>query len=364
MPADPRTPPKGETVEELLASLKNELLELFDYSDVKGNRTVVRADVAQALDGAREEWRHQAGADWRTPKVRYGAVSDFLDRLEGPLRALTPGYLRRRMRERSLESHPLDVDGFGLDPAFAERARRFIDFLYTRYWRVEVQGMDHVPHRGASLLVANHSGTIPFDAMMISAAVRREHPSHRPARFLVEDVFMAVPFVAPFLSRIGLVRASRENAVRLLEAGEAVGVFPEGAKGIGKYYRQRYQLQRFGRGGFVRLALESGAPLVPVAVVGAEEIMPTIGKLDLSARALGLPYLPVTPLWPLGGLLGLLPFPTKWYIRFGKPIEIKARGSEAAGDELLVNRIKEETRATIQEMLYDMLAQRKSVWWG
>ncbi len=364
MPAGPRVPSQGETVEELLVSLKNELLELFDYSDVKGNRTVVRADLAQALDGAREEWHRRGGAGWRTPRVRYGALSDFRDRLEGPLRALTPGYLRRRMREKSLESHPPEVDGFGMDPAFAGRAARFIDFLYERYWRVEAQGMDHVPHRGASLLVANHSGTLPFDAMMISAAVQKEHASRRPARFLVEDIFMTVPFVAPFLSRIGLVRASQENAARLLHAGEVVGVFPEGAKGIGKYYRQRYQLQRFGRGGFVRLALESGAPLIPVAVVGAEETMPTIGKLDLSAKALGLPYLPITPLWPLGGPLGLLPFPTKWYIRFGKPIEIRAKGPGAADDELFVNRIKEETRATIQEMLYDLLARRKSVWWG
>ncbi|MEW6776054.1 MAG: lysophospholipid acyltransferase family protein [Bdellovibrionota bacterium] len=365
MPSESRGKDReGASVEELLRSLRGELLELFDYSDVQGNRTLVRGELVRALDSAIEEAKKSGTADWRTPEVRYKYVSPVLDRLSKVTGFLTPEYLRDTVNRRLLEGRSLEVDGFGMDPEYLKRLEPFLDFLYERYWRVEVEGMDHVPHRGAAILFSNHSGTLPWDAIMISKAVRREHPEKRQPRFLVEDLFMTVPFLAPFLSRMGLVRASRENARRLLKQGDVVGVFPEGAKGISKYYKERYQVQRFGRGGFVRLALSSGAPLIPVAVVGAEETMPMIGKLTATARAIGLPYLPITPTWPALGPLGLVPFPTKWNIKIGPPIDLSKHGKKALDDEILINQITEESRATIQEMIYELLKNRKSAWTG
>lgn len=359
MPSTGKSHAEGAEVEDLLDELKDELLELFDYTDIRGNRTMVRGDLVRAIDGSKKEWRKGAKGEWHAPQVRYRGLSPILERLEKARRLIQPDFYLQALNQFSLANRSLEVDDFGMDPAFLERFDRFIDFLYERYWRVETVGIDQIPYRGRALLVANHSGTLPYDALMISAAVRKEHPQHRHARSLVEDLFMAVPFLAPILARAGLVRGSRENAERLLNRDEVVCVFPEGEKGISKYYRQRYQLQRFGRGGFVRIAMETGAPIVPVAVVGAEEIMPMIGKLRLSARALGLPYLPITPTWPWTGPLGLVPLPTKWYIKFGQPIDLS--GGDPT-DEIEVNRQKEEIRATIQELLYDLLKERKSVW--
>ncbi|MCB0220051.1 MAG: acyltransferase family protein [Chrysiogenetes bacterium] len=349
----------GAEVEDLLDELKDELLELFDYTDIRGNRTMVRGDLVRSLDASKKDWRAHGKGEWHAPKVRYRGLSPILDRVNRLRRLVRPDFYLQALNQFSLANRSLEVDDFGMDPAFLERFDRFIDFLYERYWRVETIGIDNVPYKGRALLVANHSGTLPFDALMISAAVRKEHPQHRHARSLVEDLFMTVPFLAPVLARAGLVRGSRENAERLLARNEVVCVFPEGEKGISKYYRQRYQLQRFGRGGFVRIAMETGAPIIPVAVVGAEEIMPMIGKLRLSARAVGLPYLPVTPTWPWTGPLGLVPLPTKWYIKYGQPIDVS--GGDPS-DEIEVNRIKEDIRATIQELLYDLLKERKSVW--
>ena len=360
--ADPRIPgEEAAGVEDLLDELKDELLELFDYTDIKGNRTMVRGDLVRAIDGSKRDWREKGGGEWHTPEVRYRGVSPVLDRVARVRRMLRPEFYLEALNQFSLANRSLEVDDFGMDPAFLERFDRFLDFLYERYWRVETRGIENIPAKGPALLVANHSGTLPFDALMISAATRKEHPKKRHARSLVEDLFMTVPFLSPVLARAGLVRGSRDNAVRLLSRDEVVCVFPEGEKGISKYYRQRYQLQRFGRGGFVRIAMETGAPIIPVAVVGAEEIMPTIAKLGLPGRMLGLPYFPITPTWPWTGIFGLVPLPTKWYIKFGEPIDLS--GGDPT-DEITVNRTKEEIRATIQELLYDLLKQRKSVWEG
>jgi 1-acyl-sn-glycerol-3-phosphate acyltransferase len=189
------------------------------------------------------------------------------------------------------------------------------------------------------------------------------HPGGgRHARPLVEDFVYHMPFLGPILARAGIVRASSQNARRLLRREQAVIAFPEGAKGLGKYYRDRYRLQRFARGGFVALALQTGAPLVPVAVVGAEEIHPVIGRWQWLARGLDVPYFPVTPTFPWLGLLGLVPLPTKWRIVFGAPIDLAAQyGPDAHRDELLVNRLKEEIRERIQRMVVAALSDRSSV---
>jgi 1-acyl-sn-glycerol-3-phosphate acyltransferase len=195
--------------------------------------------------------------------------------------------------------------------------------------------------------------------------VRRESEAHREVRPLVEDFVFHFPYLGTFMNRIGGVRACQENAERLLEDDQVVAVFPEGIKGIGKLYKERYRLQRFGRGGFIKLALRTGAPIVPVAIMGAEEIHPMMAKVTWLARSFGAPYLPITPTFPLLGPLGLLPLPTKWTIRFGPPQTMADRhGAEAAADRLLVHRLSEGVRGSIQEMLDDLLGRRKSVLFG
>lgn len=256
------------------------------------------------------------------------------------------------------------VDDFGYDPAFHARLAPLLHALYAQWWRVETSGLEHVPLTGRLLLVGNHSGGFfPYDGVMIAEALRAHHPGGgRQARPLVEDFVYQAPFLGPLLARAGVVRASSQNARRLLTREQAVIAFPEGAKGLGKYYRDRYRLQRFARGGFVSLALQTGAPLVPVAVVGAEEIHPILARWGWAARGLDLPYFPVTPTFPWLGLLGLVPLPTKWRIVFGAPIDLGAHyGPDAHRDELLVNRLKEEIRERIQRMLVAALSERDSV---
>jgi 1-acyl-sn-glycerol-3-phosphate acyltransferase len=260
--------------------------------------------------------------------------------------------------------HSEDVDEFGYDRRFTETVVPFFELLYALWWRVEVDGIDHVPDEGAALLVANHSGVLPYDGIMLNLALRRQHRAHRECRMLALDMFALLPFLAPLLARTGSVRANPENAERLLRRGELVGVFPEGVKGVGKRYRERYKLARFGRGGFVRVALRTGASIVPCAIVGAEEIHPMIGSLNWLGRPLGLPYLPITPTFPALGPLGLVPLPTKWWIEVAEPIPMEGYGPDAAEDPILVNRLSEEVRATIQRMVDWRLAQRRSIFFG
>ncbi|HET7291456.1 MAG TPA: lysophospholipid acyltransferase family protein [Vicinamibacteria bacterium] len=260
--------------------------------------------------------------------------------------------------------HSEEVDDFGFDRKFTETLRPFFEFLYTVWWRVETTGLEHVPSEGAGLVVANHSGVLPYDGLMINVAVRHEHPARRDCRMLALDMFALLPFLAPLLAKSGAVRASQENGERLLRRGELVGVFPEGVKGVGKRFKDRYRLARFGRGGFVRLALKTGAPIVPCAVVGAEEIHPVIGKADWIGRPLGLPYVPITPTFPLLGPLGLVPLPTKWSLDFADPVAMSEYGPEAAEDPILVNRLAEQVRAAVQRMIDGRLARRRSIWFG
>jgi 1-acyl-sn-glycerol-3-phosphate acyltransferase len=260
--------------------------------------------------------------------------------------------------------HSEEVDPFGFDRRFTETLRPFFEFLYTVWWRVETTGLENVPAEGAGLIVANHSGVLPYDGLMVNVAVRHEHPARRECRMLALDMFALLPFLAPLLARSGAVRANQENGERLLRAGELVGVFPEGVKGVGKYYRERYKLARFGRGGFVRLALRTGAPIVPCAVFGAEEIHPVLARADWIGKPLGLPYFPITPTFPALGPLGVVPLPSKWSIDFADPIPMERHGPEAADDPILVNRVSEEVRGTVQRMLDGRLKRRRSVWFG
>jgi 1-acyl-sn-glycerol-3-phosphate acyltransferase len=260
--------------------------------------------------------------------------------------------------------HSEQVDEFGFDSAFSDALKPFLDFLYSAWWRVDVAGMEHVPDDGPGLIVANHSGVLPYDGAMVKLAIRNQHARRRECRMLMLDMFALLPFLAPALTKHGEVRASPDNAERLLRGGSLVGVFPEGVKGVGKYFRDRYRLARFGRGGFVRVALRTGAPIIPCAVVGAEEIHPIVGRADWIGRRLGFPYFPLTPTFPWLGPLGLVPLPTKWSIDFGQPILPSEYGPEGADDPILVNRLSEEVRARVQEMIDGRIARRRSLWFG
>jgi 1-acyl-sn-glycerol-3-phosphate acyltransferase len=257
-----------------------------------------------------------------------------------------------------------EVDEFGYDPAYERRLYPILELLYDKYFRVEVHGVDKVPAEGRCLLVANHSGTLPIDGLILRMAVRREHPRRRDVRWLAEDGVFHFPFIGNMTNRMGAVRACQENAQRLLENEALVAVFPEGQKGIGKLFRDRYKLQRFGRGGFVKLGLRTRTPVVPVAIVGGEEASPILARVEYLAKAIGIPYLPVTPTFPLLGPAGLLPAPTKWKIFFGDPIDLAGRDPAEADDEVVVGRLTERVRGEIQSMLDRAVADRRSIWFG
>jgi 1-acyl-sn-glycerol-3-phosphate acyltransferase len=270
--------------------------------------------------------------------------------------------LRRRAPTLWMTERSGRVDDFGLDEQAIRHARPVLEYLRRHYWRVDATGVDGLPTDGPVLLVANRSGILPYDGLMISHVVAEAMSERRRPRFLVADWLITLPFVQPFLARVGGVRACRENAERLLRTGRSVVAFPEGLKGAGKVFRQRYRLKRFGRGGVVRVAIEVGVPMVPVAVIGAEEAHPVLFKMETLARSVGVSFIPVTPTFPLLGPLGLLPLPSKWSIRFGTPIETEHLGAKTARDELLVSRMTEELRSEIQSMVDVDLHSRPGVW--
>lgn len=249
-------------------------------------------------------------------------------------------------------------DEFGFDPEFRARALPLFRLLYEKYWRVETRGARNVPRSGPVILVSNHSGALPFDATMIACALEEaRHP--RAARFLYDRFVENLPWIPDLYRKAGGVVASRENAERLLENGELIGLFPEGVSGLSKLYSERYVLQPFS-GGCVRLALRYGAPIVPVAVVGAEEIYPLVGRLKGIGKLLGAPYLPVTPFFPFFGPLGLIPLPSKWRIRFGKPIVLDQPASDRL-DDTAVRVLAEQVRRRVQGMVRRLLEERDTV---
>ncbi len=268
--------------------------------------------------------------------------------------------LRRRLSTLGMSERSGEVDEFGMDEIVVRRARPVLELLYERYWRVDLAGAEHLPEKGPCLLVANRSGLLPYDGLMITHAVERLRSQSARPRFFVADWLMTLPFAQPYLARLGGVRACRENAERLLGAGHFVAVFPEGVKGAAKVFRDRYRLQRFGRGGVIRLALETGVPLVPIGIVGAEEAHPVLFKWTPPGRP--LPFVPVTPTFPLLGPLGVLPLPTKWMIRIGAPVDLSELGPQAARDELLLSRLTEDLRAEIQALVDAGLHEREGVW--
>ncbi len=263
--------------------------------------------------------------------------------------------LRRRL------TGDYEVDEFGFDPEVTEKLTlALLRPIAEKWFRVEVRGIENIPAEGGALIVSNHSGTVPLDALMTTVAVHDN--TGRFLRLLGADLVFRMPFIGEMARRGGATLACNEDAERMLRRGDLVGVWPEGFKGIGKPFSQRYKLQRFGRGGFVGAALRTGVPIIPLSVVGAEETYPLVGNIPSLARLLGVPYIPVTPFFPWLGPLGLVPLPSKWLLEFGEPIRTDEIDAGAADDPMLVFHLTDQVRETIQQTLYNLLMKRESVW--
>ncbi|MEU4273126.1 lysophospholipid acyltransferase family protein [Streptomyces sp. NPDC026092] len=287
-----------------------------------------------------------------------GDASDSAARRDAWERRLAGGlaFLRRRV------TGEYEVDEFGYDKELTDQVlMSLVRPLAEKYFRVDVKGVENIPAEGGALVVANHSGTLPLDGLMMQVAVHDNHPAGRHLRLLAADLVFMLPVVNELARKAGHTLACAEDAERLLRAGEIVGVMPEGFKGIGKPFSERYKLQRFGRGGFVSTALRAGVPIVPCSIVGAEEIYPMLGNAKTLARVLGFPYFPITPTFPWLGPLGAVPLPTKWTIQFGEPIMTDGYSPEAAEDPMLMFNLTDQVREQIQHTLYKLLVQRRSV---
>jgi len=262
------------------------------------------------------------------------------------------GFARRRLLRE------YQVDEFGFDPELnSALIMPSALALYRNWFKVRMRGLENIPDSGAALVVANHSGVLPVDAVMLQAGIFAEHPEHRTLRLLGADLVYSLPVLSSLARRSGHTRADPEQAHRLLTAGHLVGTFPEGFKGIGKPFTERYRLQRFGRGGFVRTAVQARAPIIPCAIVGAEEIYPMIGNAETVAKALRLPYFPVTPLFPWLGPLGVVPLPSNWIIEFSKPVQTCDLAAVGEDDEQLAD-LADQVRDTIQGRLDDLVVER------
>ena len=349
-----------------LASLENEVAEIL--ASTKSNRSDWQADIeslSKFLESKIQNSLQSVIKDRKNKNDReeLNLVASLAGQLAQMLgRDYFKGLMTAVPNDKLKATD--DVDAFGVDQNFRLKLKPFFDFLYYKYWRVETTGIENIPNTGRALIVGNHSGALPYDGAMLGITILNEHPVRDDARFLVEDFVYYMPFLGSYMYRLGGIRACPENAQRILETGNLLVVFPEGVKGLGKYYKDRYKLQRFGRGGFIRLCIQTQSPLIPVGIVGAEEIHPIIYKSNSLAKMLGVPYLPITPTFPLMGLLGMLPLPSKWAIHFGKPLDFKKYDLSILDDGITIHKLSEEVRGTIQNILYDQLKNRQSVWGG
>jgi 1-acyl-sn-glycerol-3-phosphate acyltransferase len=294
-------------------------------------------------------------SDWLAA-FQHAARELFGDQWE-PQLARFLAFLRRRV------TGDYRVDEYGFDAEVTERFfMAALRPIAQRWFRIEVVGAENIPETGGALVVSNHSGTVPVDGLMTMVSIHDTTGRH--LRPLGADLVFKMPIVSTVARRSGATLACNEDAERMLAGGELVGVWPEGFKGIGKPYADRYKLQRFGRGGFVSAALRTGVPIIPLSVVGAEEIYPLVGNVPALARLLGVPYIPITPFFPLLGPLGLVPLPSKWLLEFGEPIRTDEFDPSSAEDPMLVFNVTDQVRETIQQTLYRLLMQRESVFRG
>ncbi|WP_203337191.1 lysophospholipid acyltransferase family protein [Nocardioides limicola] len=290
--------------------------------------------------------------EWMTA-FQQAAVETFGENWE-PRLAQFLAFLRRRV------TGDYTVDEYGFDAEVTERFfMAVLRPIANKWFRIEVRGTENVPETGGALVVSNHSGTIPVDGLM--TMVTMHDRVGRPLRPLAADLVLRLPVVSSLARKGGATLACNEDAERMLRGGELVAVWPEGFKGIGKPFADRYKLQRFGRGGFVSAAIRTGVPIIPLSVVGAEEIYPLVGNIPALARLLGVPYIPITPFFPALGPLGLVPLPSKWILEFGEPIRTDELDEGAADDPMLVFNITDQVRESIQQSLYQLLMDRQGV---
>ena len=314
--------------------------------DMRRHPSSPPAPVAREI-GAARRWPAPVHPE---PKALTGAARRF---------AAVGGFVRGRLAGQ------YDVDEFGFDPQFNDAiVMPLLRPLFRGWFRVEVTGIENIPDDGAALVMANHAGVLPVDALMTAVAVHDKHPRHRPLRMLAADLVFDTPVLGSAARRAGHTLACVTDAHRLLSNGELTAVFPEGYKGLGKCFKDRYRLQRFGWGGFVSAALRTRAPIIPCSVIGSEEIYPVIGNTRVLVRLLRLPYFPITALFPLAGPLGLIPLPSKWHIDFGPPIPTCGFGDGAAEDPMLVVELAGQVRQQIQQTLYRLLVQRRNMFLG
>ena len=316
-----------------------------------------------------------AARNWAAPADR--SVTSLTDRLDAPpprasrsFGDLLRGALGRQIGRtaeftRRRLTGDYQVDEFGFDEHLLESTLLpALRPLADNWFRVQVDGMDNIPEAGGALIVSNHAGTIPLDGLMLQLAVHDHHPKQRALRLLAADLVFETPMLGTLARKAGHTLACRPDAERLLRSGEVTGVFPEGFKGVGKNYADRYKLQRFGRGGFVAAAVRTGVPIIPCSIVGSEEIYPKLADVKPLARLLGLPYFPVTPTFPHLGPLGAVPLPSKWSIEFGSPINTTEYQAEDADDPMLMFEVTDQVRETIQQTLYKLLASRRNPFLG
>jgi 1-acyl-sn-glycerol-3-phosphate acyltransferase len=290
--------------------------------------------------------------DWLTA-IRSGALEVFGADWERRLAEMM-AFLRHRLEGRYV------VDEYGFDAEVSEKFfMAVLRPIAEKWFRIEVRGIENIPAEGGALVVSNHSGTIPVDGLMTMLTLH-DHAG-RNLRPLGADLVFKMPVVSSLARKAGATLACNADAERMLSGGELVGVWPEGFKGIGKPFSERYKLQRFGRGGFVSAALRTGVPIVPLSVVGAEEIYPLVGNIPSLARLLGIPYIPITPFFPLLGPLGLVPLPSKWLMEFGEPIRTDSYDPAEAEDPMLVFNVTDQVRETIQHTLFDLLRERDNI---
>ena len=315
---------------------------------------------------ASEAPREQPSTGQTTAEPRTGIpVGDWLSALQGAALEVFGDDWERRLAElmafvrRRLEGD-YEVDDYGFDRELTERFfMAALRPVAEKWFRLEVRGLENIPAEGGALVVSNHSGTVPLDGLMTMLTVH-DHAG-RFLRPLGADLVFKLPVVSSLARKGGATLACVEDAERMLSGGDLVGVWPEGFKGIGKPFSERYKLQRFGRGGFVSAALRTGVPIIPLSVVGAEEIYPLVGNVPSLARLLGVPYIPITPFFPWLGPLGLVPLPSKWILEFGEPIRTDSYDAAEAEDPMLVFNVTDQVRETIQHTLFDLLRDRDGV---
>ncbi|MDP9343108.1 MAG: 1-acyl-sn-glycerol-3-phosphate acyltransferase [Actinomycetota bacterium] len=328
---------------------------MAEVISLRDARRGAEPERCQALTASGNRCRNRAVGETGFCRVHLPQRHERIGPFEATTVQSTLEFLRRRL------TGDYEVDEYGFDQELTERVLApLMRPLDRQYWRIDWRGLENIPDQGAALLVANHSGTVPVDSVVMKFGVYEHHPMHRHVRLLAADLAFRMPFVGPLARKMGNTLASPEDSLRLLEDGELVGVFPEGYKGVGKGFRERYRLQRFGRGGFIELALKARVPLIPVAIVGAEEIYPMIGNAKLIARLGGFPYFPITPLFPWFGPLGAIPLPSKWIVEFGEPIHTEDYDEDAWQDAMLVFELTDRIRDHIQQMLYRNLMSRRS----